>query len=382
MSQVEAVCGPPAGIGRDVLEGLGSLVDNSLLGSVRGSDPDPRFTMLPTIREYAIERLDASHEANEIHRRHAMAYLGLIEGGAAEISGQSGPQLLRRLDRDHDNLRVALEWAIAHEEAAVALRMIAAMWRFWQIRGHLFEAQERIARALEMAGVAYELPIIRAQALGAAGSIAYWPGEPESVRRNYDAALIEARRSGDRATLAEALYNVAFSLNRQPADEASLVVGVDYVKESLGTLPGVGDPRGVANANWALGLVALAARDLTDARRYLDDSLQAYETLGDRIGAGWARHELGIVEIFEGAIEAAGEHFGEALEAMWATGNISGIVLILQDFMLLAEKRGQFERHWRLAGAADALGLRLGAGLTAAGATELGIVRPPTRPSG
>src|SRR5205823_6731417 len=97
------------------------------------------------------------------------------------------------------------------DEAEMAVRLIVAIWRFWQIRGYLFEADRRIPRVLSMSGVASLSPILRARAFGAAGSVAYWRGDSEAMRVHYGVGLDEARRSGDRGALADALYNFGFA---------------------------------------------------------------------------------------------------------------------------------------------------------------------------
>ena len=114
--------------------------------------PEPRFAMLVTIRDYALERLEASAEAETLARRHAEAYLALVEAAAPHLTARDSRAWLDALAIDHDNLRAALDWAEAHDEAELALAICAAAWRFWQIRGHIVEARARLARLLALPG--------------------------------------------------------------------------------------------------------------------------------------------------------------------------------------------------------------------------------------
>ena len=211
LSQAEAVCGPPASLGQPVLDGLASLAEKSLLRAVPGGPGEPRFAMLPTIREYALERLESSAEVEAIRAGHGETFAALVEGASPELTGPDGARWLDRLELDHDNVRAALDWAVEQGSADVALRIVGAIWRFWQIRGHLHEAQVRARRVLEMPSAAGQPATTRARAIGAAGSIAYWRGEMPEMHRLYAAALAEARRSGDRAAVAQALYDFSFA---------------------------------------------------------------------------------------------------------------------------------------------------------------------------
>ena len=130
--------------GRDAdLDTLQSLVDKSLLRHT-----DERFWMLETIREYAAERLEESGEAEELRRRHAEHFLALAEEAEPNLRGRSPREWLDRLEREHDNLRAALDRLEASGESELALRLAGALWRFWYLRGHLAEGRRRLESAL------------------------------------------------------------------------------------------------------------------------------------------------------------------------------------------------------------------------------------------
>ena len=140
----ETVCGPADEVGGDVLDRLGELVDQSLV-RLDEEPGEPRFAMLETIREYAAEMLAARGEADAIARRHADGVPRPGRGGGAAPVGRGPAAWLDRLEREHDNLRAALDWATDHDPA-LAVDLAFALWRFWQQRGYLNEARARLER--------------------------------------------------------------------------------------------------------------------------------------------------------------------------------------------------------------------------------------------
>ena len=274
-----------------------------------------------------------------------------------------GPRWLDRLELDHDNLRAALDWAVASDEGEIALRLLAAVWRFWQIRGHLHEAEARSRRILALPSAVGQPAALRARALGATGSIAYWRGDYPETHRAYHAALAEARLAGDPALLAETLYNAAFAPTPEPPASAMFELARDHVDEALVLYRELGDSRGIANTNWALGLDATARRDWAGARGFLEEGLRAYREIDDPFGSGWALHELAVVDANSGALEDAELRAREALGIFARAGDLSAAVLLLLDLAFIARLRGDADRAWRLAGAADAIRRQSGADL-------------------
>ena len=142
LEAAESVCGD----GLDVIDGLSELVDASLL-RVDGADVTPRFAMLEPIREYAARRLDASGDFEDLRRRHAVYYTELAEQAEPHLRGSPG-DWPNRLEREHDNLRVALDRLAAAGAPDQSLRLAGALWRFWYLQGHLTEGRSRLEAAL------------------------------------------------------------------------------------------------------------------------------------------------------------------------------------------------------------------------------------------
>jgi predicted ATPase/class 3 adenylate cyclase len=135
----EAVANPAGELGVDTLDALGSLVDNSLVRREAG-DGDLRFGMLETIREFGLEVLEQAGEAGRARRRHASYFLRLAEAAEPQLT-VTDQGWLDQFEREHDNLRAALRWAIDTGEADIGLRIAGAVWRFWQVRDHLAEGR-------------------------------------------------------------------------------------------------------------------------------------------------------------------------------------------------------------------------------------------------
>ena len=187
LGAIEQVAFDP-GEDSDALDAIASLVDKSLVRQESEPDGEPRFRMLGTIREFATEKLGERGEAEELASRHAAWVLALVEAGAASVFGPDQKAILDRYEREHDNIRAALSRAIAGGQAEMAMRIFAACWRFWQMRGYLAEAREQAERVLALPGTT-DHPEARGAALEAAGGsrtgrATSWPRVPGTPRRS------------------------------------------------------------------------------------------------------------------------------------------------------------------------------------------------------
>jgi predicted ATPase/class 3 adenylate cyclase len=359
--EAESVCGPPEELGEDVLDGLVSLTEVSLVRPVPGAIEEPRFAMLATIREYAADRLAGRSEAETLHRRHAETYLALVEQASPHLFGPRGKLLLDRLEQDHDNLRLALDWALDRGEGGFALRFVAGIWRFWQMRGHLLEAWERVQRVLALPNLTGETPELRARALGAAGGIAYWREDGSAAHELYRDALELARAIGDRALLAEALTNFGYVPEpNQSASSGLSVGGRPFFEEAIGLYRELGDRGGLANAIGALAVSRIRAGDLDGARPLVEESLALARAAGNRFAIGWSLNGLSMIAYYEGRLQEAVRSAVEALQVFNETGDVSGISVMLVELSAAAQSTGAPEPVWRLRGAGVALSNRFG----------------------
>jgi predicted ATPase/class 3 adenylate cyclase len=363
----DAVAGPAAELGVDVLDGLLALADQSLVRAVGLDGPAPRFALLESIREFAGEMLDAREERSTIAERHRDHYLALAERAAGELSGTDQRAWLERLEAEHDNLRAVLDRAMATPWPDVAIRTAFAMWRFWQKRGHLFEARRRL-EALDAAPWSRDDPVLRARLCEALGGVCYWQADFDAMGPRYKESVDLWRAQGDRAELANALYNYAFTFTITP--DPSNAVNIDPEGEGLAVLEEarrlfaeVGNERGEANALWALGNL-IYFRDRDDAGvAMFRAALDIFRRVGDRTMEAWSLHMLGSALVRRGNNAEARDAMEHAMRHFWSAGDASGITLTFDDLSSLAVAEEDFERAARLRGAARSLTTTTGIGI-------------------
>ena len=358
LEQADAICGPDDQVGGSLVDRLDQLADQSLLRRLPELD-QPRFAMLQTIREYALERLTESGEADAIHDRHAGAFLELAERAQDDLFGAKQKDWLDQLEREHDNYRAALDWCVTRGDARTAMCLGASLWRFWQMRGHLHEGRSRLARALAIPhGDAF--PKERLRALEAAGGLAYWQADMDEAQRLYDECLVLTRRVGDNRAIANAIYNDAFPsiAARTNTGQARALLG-----EALDLFRQVGDDSGVARSLWGLGSIAYFLKEYPLARHYLDESEPLFRTIGDRFGLGWCLHTLGLTLLKVGDAAGAAKAWHEALTLFDSAEDVAGLVIQIDNLSVIARLNGDPVRATRLAAAAAAHRLTSGTAL-------------------
>ena len=148
MEAAEAVSNAGGDLEVDLLDGLASLADKSLVRQQEQEKGKARILMLETIREYAMEGLNASGESEAVRHRHAGYYLAQAEAASEKLDGPEQSIWLDRLESEHDNLRAALEWALQSGELEAALQLAADLYRFWYVRGYWSEGRDWLKRAL------------------------------------------------------------------------------------------------------------------------------------------------------------------------------------------------------------------------------------------
>jgi predicted ATPase len=346
LEEVEAVCGPQEELGEDLIDGLSALVDQSLIFRVDVEGP-PRFRMLHVIREYATERLEESGEAPTQGKRHLVAYTNLVESATPHLLQKDRKEWLDLLEREHDNINSALDWAVASGETDLALRLSAGAWRFWQARGHLHEARTRLDQVLAMEGGE---PRFRAKAVEALGGILWWLSELNGVVVVYDQVLKMQRELGDPKEIANALYNVALSVAF--GDHQDFEASARALDEAEKLYMDLGDIGGLGDVEWARGnLIAYATEDLPGAIEHTKRSIDYYRQAGNEFGMGWGLFEVGDMARRNGDYEEAWEYQSRGLRLFADHDDVSGVVLLLASIAGLAQDLGDRPRALRLAGA-------------------------------
>jgi predicted ATPase/class 3 adenylate cyclase len=342
------------GIDSDVLDGLTSLVDKSLLRADESAG-ESRFVMLETIRQYAAERLAETDEAGEIRRRHAEHYFALAEASEAHLTGHAQADWLDRLEREHDNLRAAFSSADDLGLVDRALGAAGAIWRFWHQRGHFAEARTVLERLLALPG---EPSSARAKALTGLGGIVYWQGDYDATGRRYEEAREMYETIGDRAGLAEALLNESYG----PLLAGKFETGRRLIRRSIELFNQVGNELGKTNAELLLGFTYMFQAKPVEALPIVESAVAAFRRLGARWELADSLTGLGYVRAIAGDWENAMPPLFESLEIFGQAGNEVGIATVVSGIAAAAGWVGDSERSARLFGKCEEVQARLGGG--------------------
>jgi predicted ATPase/transcriptional regulator with XRE-family HTH domain len=384
LEAVAAVCSAtqevPGELPIDALDRLTTLVDKSLLRQEAGTDGAPRFLMLETIREYALERLVASGEEAALRQRHAQYYLTLAERAEPLLHAAEQLDWLNRLKAEHDNLRAVLLWSqVAVDDTAVGLRLSAALSYFWMVSGSLSEGREQLTRILAHPEAAAPT-VARARALSAAGLLAWLQGDWRVAQSLYEECRTLGQALGDTRAVAEALcglgiiaytqidyrqalalFEESVAMFRDLREEWGLAWTLfnmadaalfhrDYARanplfeESLALFRDLGDRIGVAHALLGLGGVALRQQDLQRATSLFEASLKMFREACYDLGIGWGLAHLGDIALAQDEIARAESLYEEALALFQRLSHLDGIAHALFGLGRAAHRRGAYEQ--------------------------------------
>ncbi|MFZ0523533.1 MAG: protein kinase [Candidatus Acidiferrales bacterium] len=411
---VEAVCDTKGDLDLDLLDGTESLVDKSLLQRVEQANGESRFVMLETIREYALEKLEASGEDRLTRRAHAAYCLVLAEEEATEQSGAERAAWVERFALEHDNFRAALGWLIETGDAEWGLRLGTALFRFWEGREYFAEGRDSLEKLLKIPAAAAPSRA-RGRALFSAGVLASEQGDyaaadilmggglevarkledKQGVAVSLNAMAVNARDRGD-PEVAHALFEESLERWRELGDQKGVARALSnlasvvksrggYARtrslyaDCLAIFAGIGDRTGVA---WSLNHQGDAAREQGDAaaaKNLYQQALAIFRELGDRWGIAGTQADLGTLAREQQDSATAKSLYRESLIAFQELEHKRGIARLLECFACAAATERQAERSLRLAGAAAALRLNIGAPLTPAEHTKLEAILDPAR---
>jgi predicted ATPase len=357
---IERICIGRSGV--DPLDTITSLVEKSLARQMDGVGGEPRFGMLETIREFAIEQAVQRGEWDALREGHARAYAEFARESVTNVMGSRSREWLDRFAQDHDNLRAALTWAMANDTDA-ALRLVHDLWRFWQRRGHLAEGIERAEAALALPDAA-DHPESRAGALSAAGGLAYWLADADRSRGHYEAEIAARQALGDQAGLADAYYGISFTWSILELREPTMAANAERtISAALDIYRELGDDAGIGRCEWALANVYWGTGSVPEARMHAENALRLFEALDDQFMVGWAAYTVGLAELTDGlvgagdpaALDRARSRFIDALRTFREAQDVTGYTLVIDAMAALALHAGDRRRAATLAGAVAVL---------------------------
>lgn len=259
----------------ELLDGLASLVDKSLVQTGDRSADDIRYRMLESIREYALEQSRQNDEHAATSQAHALYFLGLAERGEPELIGAEQRAWFLRLEQEHDDLRAAIEWFSSRGEDVPALRLAAALGYFCWAHGYFAEGRRLLEDLVGRAPGDAAGPRTRATALRGLGILLLLQGE--RARTVLEDALAAARsaREARSITLSLAYLGIHAMLSGKAEESAP------FLEEALVLARGATDAWGIALALHLLGVAALHAQDYVQAERLLEEARAGYLEVGD-----------------------------------------------------------------------------------------------------
>ena len=322
---------------------LDDLLDAALIATAAG--PDPRFTMLETVREYAAELLASSGDEDAVRARHLDWFLGQAEGEGVYWKRNTDAAWLERVATDHDNYRAALSYARSVGDDVRELRLANALRYFWRVRGYVEEGRRRLEAAVELADRVE--PALRARTLGEAGVMAFAGGDYGRARALWSEALPIFEEYGEPREIARSLGE----LGACNAAEGDYGAAVPLYEASLARLVETDDDHGVGVM---LANLAAAYEGLGDTVKARDASLEALriqERIGDDDGVAISNLNMASLEAGLGDLDAASRHLRASLDASARLGYREGVLYALGIAAQLALERGAVEEAGVLCGA-------------------------------
>jgi predicted ATPase len=357
LEAAEAVCPAPTVQAVDVLDGLASLVDKSLLRQEEDAAGGSWFLMLETIREFAEERLEASGEAAALRRQHAATYVALAEAAEPKLTSGEVDRWLDRLDRERDNLRAALAWSLSPAgEVEWGLRLAGALAWYWMRRGVMGEWRTWLEALLARAD---ERPTLaRAKALYAAGFATWAQADLPAARPLVEASIALFRSLGPPARRGLAL--ALLLLGYQALSEGNPARGQAPLEESEALWRRLGDEWGLGYTFSGLAGVAAQRGDLPRAQRLHQEAIALYRRLGDRHAAAMVMFNLVPVLMQTGDLAGARRLAEESLASFRQRRDTWAMARLLNTLSVIARLEGDFAAAQALATQALALAREVG----------------------
>ncbi len=328
----------------DVLDGLSSLVDKSLVVQEECENEEPRFRLLETIREFARVRLAETGEDQVVQQRHAAYTLALAEMAEPHLIGPQQGVWLARLAREHGNLQAALRWARDQREVELGLRLAGALRRLWSTRGYFGEGRACIEELLALAGSDAHSGVTartRAKALLAVAVLLRSQGEPQSVDSYLEESLALRRQLADQAGIAEVL--VFFGSELSFRGEAARAT--ELLEEGLALYDELSDKRGIAEALDHLALLARNRGDYARTTAMYEKALAFRRGVGDLRGIGSSLFNLGrLASSVQQDYPRALALYEEALAIFRGFGEQQVIATVLTNLADIADKMGDQSR--------------------------------------
>ncbi len=350
LEAVEEVCNPiddesVPPLQMDVLDGLTSLVDKSLIYQTTGLEGEQRFMLLMTIHEYAAAQLTESGEVTALRQRHAAYYQQMAQEAERHLWGAEIARAVNRLETEHANLRTALHYYLTHPAGAeAALWMSGLLWRFWEICSHVTEGRAWLEKALAQRHLVS--PNRYWIALHGAGNLALDQDEYGVAQNYYTESLALLRTLGNQRGIANSLVNLGnVALLQGECDQA-----ITLTEEALAINIKINNKIGIAISLNNLADMFIRQSHYDRAKALNNESFTVYYELGDERGIAWTLQRSGTIVRYQGEYQQAARYYQESLQILQKLNNQIDKIGLLLELGRLASDQGdneQAELHHR-----------------------------------
>jgi predicted ATPase/DNA-binding SARP family transcriptional activator len=299
-----------------VLDLLASLVNKSLVQQSVQPDGEPRFSLLETVREYALDELRTSGERPILARSHAECCIHFAERAEHGLLGADHLRWLARFNVEHENCRAALRWAISAGDGDLALRLGGALWDYWFDRGYYHEGRALLVSILQLAD-AQPATARRAKVLTGLGALAWMQGDTAAARTSLDEAVRIYRTLADEQGVATALKYLGMTTTL----DCDLILARKCYDESLALYQKTNDPLGVATVQLLIGIVEYESLNYHNAGELFTQSVAVFRARSYEAGLGAGLLHLARVSFQQGDFATARRLFSEGLQKAQARGD-------------------------------------------------------------
>jgi non-specific serine/threonine protein kinase len=328
----------------DVLDSMLSLLDKSLIIRVDQGENEYRFRMLETIREFGLARLAEAGETDTVRRRALRFFTDLVVSFEFDLIGPNQNVILRRLDHEVGNLRLALQAGLDLEGDAPAegVRLASGLWRYWLVRGQLGEGSRWLSRSLN---TATNVPAgVRALALNNLGNLALELSQYTKAHACYAQSKELYESIDDISGVGDELNNMGLLELIQGKFDAARVL----LERSLAIRRQIGDTIALPNTLSNLGDIACFEEDYDLSAAYHSEALAIRREIGNKRGIALSLSNLGMVAYLRGDTDAAARWYDEGMEYAAELDDTFGKAGILLGQGKVAVRRGKFKEGMRL----------------------------------
>jgi non-specific serine/threonine protein kinase len=350
LEAVESICEGEGIESSEVLNVLSRLVDKSLIYVNKPRSGETRYHLLETIRSYALEKLAKSHENSSIKDRFLDFYLRLVEEASDQIRGSEEIRAYQRLEEEHDNVRVALAWALESRKVDAAIRLACGLHLFWPVHGYSTEGIAWLEKALEQRRFASTMSIAAALRCLSGLLLFSRSRDLEQISRLLEESLNLYYRLEDKAGIAwVANMRAMYAFEREEYSKAK-----QFLHESLELRRELGNPWFIAQTMQNFPPIFLREHDYASARAYATETITWFQRAGNQRGIAHTLIDLADIARMEGDLLSASAYLKQSLVQLVQISEKAAIDDLLGVMAELESEQGHLERAAQLFGAAEA----------------------------